>query len=142
MPRRRQPLLYAKILLHPPVRPPLGKKRFHKNCRNSFSPPSVILLCLILALTLHARLYHGRRTFLSVFLVSLSGRPHKVVIRSMPLKTRAIHVLYIDMVSSDSRGMLPFCSARPPRETRKPSEEKSVYREQPGRSAQTYRRQN
>ena len=71
------------------------KKSIHTKIAKILSADmTVLVLCLITALTLQARLSNGRRTFLSDFLVSLSGRSRKVDIRSMLLETRTLCVLY------------------------------------------------
>ena len=74
---------------------------------------AVYLLCLITALTLQARLSNGRRTFLSDFLVSLSGRSRKVDIRSMLLETRFLRILYGNVSSSDNSEHAPILLGTP-----------------------------
>ena len=74
---------------------------------------AVYLLCLIMALTLQARLSNGRRTFLSDFLVSLSGRSRKVDIRSMLLETRFLRILYGNVSSSDNSEHAPILLGTP-----------------------------
>ena len=103
--------------------------------------PTVIRLCLLLALTLHARLSAAERLH-SNFLVLLSGRFCEVDIRACPSKL-AFYVFYMaTRLAQTDEGHAHISQNPPARRTQKFSNCKSFCREQPDRSAQTFKRHN
>ena len=103
--------------------------------------PTVIRLCLLLALTLHARLSVAERLH-SNFLVLLSGRFCEVDIRACPSKL-AFYVFYMaTRLAQTDEGHAHISQNPPARRTQKFSNCKSFCREQPGWSAQTFKRHN
>ena len=103
--------------------------------------PAVIGLCLLLALTLHARLSVAERLH-SNFLVLLSGRFCEVDIRACPSKLAMYDFYIATRLAQTDEGHAHISQKPPARRTQKFSNCKSFCREQPGRSAQTYKRQN
>ena len=118
-----------------------GKSNSTKIAEILSTVPAVIGLCLLLALTLHARLSVAERLH-SNFLVLLSGRFCEVDIRACPSKL-ALYLFYIGtQLAQTDEGHAHISQNPPARRTQKFSNCKSFCREPPGWSAQTYKRQN